>query len=106
METLYNVFITILVCLLKTLKERFPRQSEEASSVLMKHAFKTKYIEHVSGILTSSKQIQFRYVMVNLLLKIIKTGSVFVLKNACLNLRNRTYKIYATLFLKKIYARM
>ena len=97
METLYNVLITLLVCLLKTLKERFPTLYEEALSLLMKHALKTKYIQHVSGILTSSKQIQFRYVIVvNLLLKIIKTGSVFVLKNACLNLRERTYKIYDT----------
>ena len=40
METLYNVLKTFWVCLLKTLKERFPRQSEEALSLLMKHAFK------------------------------------------------------------------
>ena len=28
METLYNVLITLLLCLLKTLLERFPRHSE------------------------------------------------------------------------------
>ena len=28
METLYNVLITLLFCLLKTLLERFPRHSE------------------------------------------------------------------------------
>ena len=29
METLYNVLITLLFCLLKTLLERFPRHSED-----------------------------------------------------------------------------
>ena len=29
MEMLYNVLITLLFCLLKTLLERFPRQSED-----------------------------------------------------------------------------
>ena len=29
MEKLYNVLITILFCLLKTLLERFPRHSED-----------------------------------------------------------------------------
>ena len=29
METLYNVLITLLFCLLKTLLERFPRHSDE-----------------------------------------------------------------------------
>ena len=29
METLYNVLITLLFCLLKTLLERFPKHSED-----------------------------------------------------------------------------
>ena len=31
----------------------------------MKQTFKTKYIQHVSGTLTSSKQVQFSYVKEN-----------------------------------------
>ena len=31
----------------------------------MKQTFKTKYIQHVSGKLTPSKQVQFRYVKEN-----------------------------------------
>ena len=50
----------------------------------MKQTFKTKYIQHVSDTLTSSKQVQFRYEK-KTLLKIIKTGSAFVLKATCLN---------------------
>ena len=33
METLYNVLITLLFCLLKTLLERFPRHSEDILSL-------------------------------------------------------------------------
>ena len=50
----------------------------------MKQTFKAKYIQHVSDILTSSKQVQCRYVK-ETLLKIIKTGSVYVHKTTCLN---------------------
>ena len=31
----------------------------------MKQTLKTKYIQHVSGTLTSSKQVQFRYIKEN-----------------------------------------
>ena len=54
-------------------------------SLLMKQTFKTKYIQHVSGILTSLKQVQFGYVK-ETLLQTINTVSVFVLKTTCLNL--------------------
>ena len=38
-EKLYNVFITLLFCLLKTLLERFPRHSEDA--LIFKNASRT-----------------------------------------------------------------